>query len=245
MCCLALEPQLNAAASVDLCFTVDHTSSMTSRKQKVHDHIKDVAEDIKKFYPDVPLRVALVVYRDHCDGDARLAVHPFSSSIEEFKTFINGQAAKGGGDTPEDVMGGLNVAAGLRWESATKLLYHIADAPCHGSRFHDVSGDSYPGGCPLGVTPEDVLPRLKEKGISYLFCKIHDITDKMVTEFNKILGGDYIVTLNMADNATMMSKISDSVTSSLYSSVSSSASTDHEDDIAEEVLLDHFPPKWG
>lgn len=40
-------------------------------------------------------------------------------------------------------MGGIKAAADLNWESATRLLYHIGDAPCHGTEYHDGDlGDS-------------------------------------------------------------------------------------------------------
>lgn len=44
-----------------------------------------------------------------------------------------------------DVTGGLEEALNLSWQSATRILYHIGDAPCHGApEFHDL-GDDYPG----------------------------------------------------------------------------------------------------
>ena len=38
----------------------------------------------------------------------------------------------GGGDIPEDVLGGLNAAANLSWQAPTRFLVLIGDAPAHG-----------------------------------------------------------------------------------------------------------------
>ena len=38
----------------------------------------------------------------------------------------------GGGDVPEDCLGGLNAAANLSWQAPTRFLVLIADAPAHG-----------------------------------------------------------------------------------------------------------------
>jgi hypothetical protein len=60
--------------------------------------------------------------------------------------------AKGGGDGPEDVAGGLNAVLDLSWIASTRLVIHIADAPCHGTAYHGGKfRDDYPDGDPLGL----------------------------------------------------------------------------------------------
>jgi hypothetical protein len=68
---------------------------------------------------------------------------------------VNGIAASGGGDAPEDIAGAFDKIAEMEWKSRTKLIIHIADAPCHGSQYHGL-GDSYPAGDPHGLVPEKV-----------------------------------------------------------------------------------------
>ena len=41
--------------------------------------------------------------------------------------------AAGGGDTTEDVIGAFDHALSLNFKSKTCLVYHICDAPSHGS----------------------------------------------------------------------------------------------------------------
>ena len=47
------------------------------------------------------------------------------------------RADGGGGDTPEDVFGGIQAALELKWSSnsMTKVILHVADAPPHGVQF--------------------------------------------------------------------------------------------------------------
>lgn len=66
--------------------------------------------------------------------------------------------ATGGADTPEDIAGAFNRVHEFEWRSRTKLIIHIADAPCHGKRYHDVD-DHYPTGDPDGLVPEKVSTR--------------------------------------------------------------------------------------
>lgn len=49
-------------------------------------------------------------------------------------------------DKAEDVLGGLDKAAGLTWKSpdgsnSRNFIVHFAEAPCHGSDFHDLGSD--------------------------------------------------------------------------------------------------------
>lgn len=60
--------------------------------------------------------------------------------------------AAGGADEPEDVFGGLEQLSKLEWRTTPagcRQIYHIADAPCHGTQYHDLL-DDYPSGDPNG-----------------------------------------------------------------------------------------------
>ncbi|KAL5477847.1 hypothetical protein EMCRGX_G024696 [Ephydatia muelleri] len=113
---------------------------------------------------------------------------------EAFTAFINGieTGAGVGGDAAEDVLGGLKVVIEqLSWRSndaATKVLIHIADAPCHGQMYHDSNvGDSYPDG-DLTINPSDLLDCLYKQHIQYYFGYIKkQATEKMIAVFNGIL----------------------------------------------------------
>ena len=53
-------------------------------------------------------------YRDHCDSE-RFSIQPFSDNINTVRTFIDKVSANGGGDEPEDVVGGLRKCLDLDW----------------------------------------------------------------------------------------------------------------------------------
>ena len=88
------------------------------------------------------VRPGFVGYRDHCDGEERIITMDFGS-ISDFETVLSSVKAIGGGDTCEDVHGGLEAILQLSWQSPNRCLIHIADAPAHGSRFHDGCNDAY------------------------------------------------------------------------------------------------------
>ena len=58
------------------------------------------------------------------------------------QSFVSRMAATGGGDTPEDWVGGYNIALNnISWRSGNRLIIHIADAGAHGTEYS--SGDKY------------------------------------------------------------------------------------------------------
>jgi hypothetical protein len=147
-------------------------------------------------------------------------------------------------------MGALSVAADLDWQAATRMIFHIADAPCHGTQFHCFGerGDSHPGGDPNGLRPETLLPALQQKGVMYKFGRINNSTDKMVNEFNRIMGGSgFVETIEIKDAASMMRSVTTSVTDTMYTSLSSSFGiTDGKDKKIDRALLefDKSEPRW-
>ena len=109
---------------------------------------------------------------------------------------MNSVRASGGGDACEDVFGGLEEALKMDWQHKNRILVHIADAPQHGSRFHDLTSDDYLTYNDVdfrGLKIEDLLRGIKDKEILYNFCKIHNVTDKMIREFCNTMGDQDIV----------------------------------------------------
>ncbi len=94
--------------------------------------------------------------------------------------------ATGGGDAPEDVFGGLEKALALSWSTTprSKVIFHMADAPCHGRDFHTLGGDSYPGGDPQGRSHYGLFGEILSLGIQYHFGKITSHTDRMIEKFS-------------------------------------------------------------
>jgi hypothetical protein len=38
----------------------------------------------------------------------------------------------------------------MKWRSKIKIIVHIADAPCHGTKYHSLNGDRFKEGDKLG-----------------------------------------------------------------------------------------------
>ncbi|CAB4480359.1 unnamed protein product [Rhizophagus irregularis] len=104
------------------------------------------------------------------------------------KKCLSGVSASGGGDTPEDVLGGLDAAVSrMTWRNDIRVLLHIGDCPPHGRRF-TYTDDNYPDGDPNGLTAEGVLGEMQSAKISYFFGEITGLTKTMISEFKNIIG---------------------------------------------------------
>lgn len=73
------------------------------------------------------------------------------------------------------------------------MLFHIADAPCHGKEFHAESlpsgYDHFPNGDPSGRTIYSLFGVINQKKIQYNFGKITDDTDIMLKKFSTVYDG--------------------------------------------------------
>ena len=184
--------------NVDVVFLLDCTGSMAGYINEVKNQIKQIVKQISEMYEN-NVRVAFVGYRDHCDGPMRIETFHFTEDTDMFLAFLSGVSAVGGGDAPEDVLGGLEAAVNLAWSSASKVIFHVGDSPQHGPRFHDLGPwvDCYYGADPRGLVPEDLFRRMKQIGVKYVFGKVNSTTDKMFTEFQKIGGKEMVSEVDM------------------------------------------------
>lgn len=82
------------------------------------------------------------------------------------------------------VAGGLDKALKLKWEAETRIILFVADAPAHGSEYHEASlRDSYPGGDPAGFKPVEQIAEVARRGIDFYFIKCTTYTDIMLKLF--------------------------------------------------------------
>jgi hypothetical protein len=206
---------LQKAQAVALCFLVDTTGSMSSHIEGVKTQINDIVRAIHRTGCGVE-GVAFVGYKDWCDGQDHFEVFDFSSHIVNFQSFIGRIRATGGGDDPEDVLGGIDRALSLSWpaSSGCRVLFHIADAPPHGRQFTDMH-DDYPSGHASDSDPKVLFARLKKLDIQYHFGKINSSCDRMLSIFETHYGRP----VDAFDTAHA-SRIADSVKTSVMKSVS-------------------------
>lgn len=125
-----------AKQQVDIAFVVDATGSMKDEIAYLKVELNDVIQRVKNDMPDTEINLGSVFYRD--TGDKYLTrKSDFSNDISKTVDFIKKQNADAGGDYPEAVDAGLEVALNeLKWsdESTSRLMFLVLDAPPHTSK---------------------------------------------------------------------------------------------------------------
>lgn len=187
--------------SLDLALVCDCTGSMSSWMTRAKETLQSIINNVLSSHEGLSVRIAFVGYRDFCDGPRQYAIHEFTDNIEKIREFINSQPATGGGDMPEDVVGGYKKICELPWEADTRIAFHICDAPAHGKQYHNDNNtwDTYPKGSPHGVTLENMMGRLVELGINLTFIKLTKHTDKMFEMMSRAYNSAGTMTLELTD----------------------------------------------
>ena len=100
---------------LELGLLLDCTGSMCSWIARAKKTLQEITENVVASCDgNLDVRVCFVGYRDHCDKQ-RFTIHPFSDDIAKVKGFISAVKADGGGDFPEDVVGGLRKCLDQSW----------------------------------------------------------------------------------------------------------------------------------
>ncbi|EAR97191.1 MHCK/EF2 kinase domain protein (macronuclear) [Tetrahymena thermophila SB210] len=219
--------QMHSSCSLDLCFVVDISGSMSSWMNHVVQYVGNTLNTIYQQFPAITLRVAFSGYRDINDFEQYVQVD-FTRNIEDFKTRLSKvSCGGGGGDWPEDVTGGLNNALNFGWGSAAKQLIFIADYPAHGLKYHDNLIDNYPKGCPNGLKLEDLMSQFSFKKIDFTVVEVSQSTKKMFQIMTQYYGQNLVIK-NLLDNneengtASFQNVVHDSIKSTVTASLSKS-----------------------
>ena len=109
------------------------------------DNVIKIFEELKNNYKDYKFRFGCVFYRDKIDEKSdKDEYFQFTDNIKDLKNKIGTVKPYGGGDTPEDWVGGYDIALNkMKWkDDGIKLIIHIADAGAHGTEFSE--GDNHP-----------------------------------------------------------------------------------------------------
>lgn len=221
------------AERIAVAFLCDATGSMGRHIQGIKDHIKGIVSSLLSSNPNLDASFAFVGYRDHKRNDGRREDKPFdifafSSDVDRLHSFLAGVEARDGADGCEDVHGGLLKVAELPWDSTrqTRVLFHFADAPCHGAKYHDDFDDDYKCGDPNGLQSAQLLQKLQQLGVEYHFGKINCTTDKMIETFNceakAFLGHGNFIEVHGARDPHALSKV---VTHTLRTSIMRTATS--------------------
>ncbi|RNA01177.1 serine threonine kinase [Brachionus plicatilis] len=232
---------LKQAEKVDLCFLVDATGSMSSYIAEAKTVIHKIIHKMSIKFQNFALRFSFIGYRDISDGLKRVEVFGLSQNEECFRAFVDNIQATGGADECEDVFGGLEEVTKLDWKNPSRVLFHIGDAPCHGSRFHSGANDSYPGGDPRGLDIACLLKKLVNLNINYYFGEINGSTGKMIEEFNlelRKLQGNLIKVTELSSIDLMAETAIKSVESTIMTSKSMSMAYSTSKNLKPVALLE-------
>ncbi|KAJ4156086.1 hypothetical protein LMH87_001300 [Akanthomyces muscarius] len=177
-------------SSTDLLFLIDTTRSMQPYISAAKDQVISIMKDIKSaFFNKADVRMAVVGYKDHGDRNPIQTID-FTSDVKRVSSFLDTLVAQGGGDYPEDVLGGLQQALVASWKHPTRCIIHICDAPAHGRNLHDLDDgdDDYikPGSEPHGLTHVPMLKLLIDQNVHYSLLRINGSTDRMAYEFSQV-----------------------------------------------------------
>lgn len=136
-------------------------------------------DNIKRDFSGEIIELSFVGYRDVTD-EKQFVIKEFTTDYDDVVNTIRKTHAKGGGDMAEDVTGAYRKVCEFNWNADVRVLFHVCDAPNHGSEYHSRwYDDAYPEG--LGSpTLKDCIKTLALKNVDVNFLKLNDSTDIMV-----------------------------------------------------------------
>ncbi|MBN1996075.1 VWA domain-containing protein, partial [candidate division KSB1 bacterium] len=115
----------SSGARADIAFVFDVTGSMGDEITGLKERAIRFAESLAT--KGVDYRLALVTFNDEVSE-----VHDFTDDVNEFKAWIDGLRASGGGDSKENALEGLARAVRLSYRSTTqRIAILITDADYH------------------------------------------------------------------------------------------------------------------
>lgn len=120
---------------LDLALVVDTTGSMGDELEYLKTEIDSIVASVKRMFPDIDQRFALITYRDN--GDEYVCrTYDFTGSLSDFRRNLDAQSASGGGDFPEAMDVALQSASQLTWRNSqtARVLFLVGDAPPHSDK---------------------------------------------------------------------------------------------------------------
>ena len=178
--------------SIDIMFIMDLTGSMGGFLSEAKRNIKKITEEINSHNPGSKIRLSFIGYRDFDSKDEprNYEIINFTEDIETLISTIKKYECYGGGDQPEDIAGALNQALKMDWKSSAKYVVLVCDAPCHGSKYHDIYIDSFKEGDPAGYNIEELMEQFKNMDITFYCVEINNSTKKMFDIMRKVYNDD-------------------------------------------------------
>ena len=132
---MVLKGTASKAKVLDIMFVIDTTGSMGDELQYINNELEDVINAVSSENPGYIINLAVLFYRD-IDDEYVTRYCGFTTDIAKQKHNILQQRAYGGGDFPEAADRALKDAVSKNWsaDNATRLIFHICDAPPHSDK---------------------------------------------------------------------------------------------------------------
>ena len=175
--------------SLDLLFIIDATGSMGPYIDQVKQNIINIMNRIPFECPGININLGFIAYRDEYDIKRNDIVNiEFTQNFLQLENKIKNVFPVANTDYPEEVAWGIEKALEKNWESEARYSILIADAPCHGLKYHDteVMDDEYPNGVPGRKNIEILIKELAEKNVSLYCVEITEYTEIMFKIFGNI-----------------------------------------------------------
>jgi len=184
--------KIKAQSRFDLLFIMDITNGMSNYLSQVKgDFIKNMISTVQKKCAGIEIYLGFIGYRDLMNldlGEIYIDLD-FTNDYESIKKSIESVQVGGGGDIPEDLCGGLELGKQKSWKGKTRLAILVTDAPCHGTKYHDLTGeqkDNWPEGDREGRNIEEYIEFFAKNEISLFCLTISSNTDKMFNIFSEV-----------------------------------------------------------
>ena len=123
----------------DIVYLIDATGSMGSYLQAAKEQCINISNELKNKFKNFDFNFGGVFYRDpvDCDDDVN-EMFDLTDDVVSLRNFISKVKDSGGGDFPEDWVGGYDLSINkIKWRNGLKLIIHICDADAHGKDFND------------------------------------------------------------------------------------------------------------
>ena len=195
---------MSVLSQLDLVFCVDLTGSMSGFISVAK---RQMAQVLDAFAPQLHggLRVGIVGFRDHCDGDKLLEVYPLDGDLARVSAAIAKLAVSGGGDAPEAVYTGLEACLALDWSAGSyRVVLLVGDAPPHGV---GCAGDTLAID-PTGLSLDDMANKLETEGVFVHALAMRSGDALLASSFQRLsvsTGGGYHETSSTASIAIVES----------------------------------------
>ena len=167
----------------DLVFMIDATGSMGGSLNMAIKYCIDIWNALKIKMPGVAFKFGGIFYRDPIDSSSdRNDYIDLTDNIEYFKSFVSTMNPDGGGDGPEDWVGGYNIALNnINWRKGVRCIIHIADAGAHGTKYSP--GDGHPDERAKLVS---LIPKCAKNDFQIIAFNIGNEAINSFNEFKKI-----------------------------------------------------------